>query len=67
MSALSPLVVLQLEAEFNHLWEDVVAVPPPWNEQQAADMLHKHWCVPQPLARTHMVQHGMTFCEWQLR
>jgi len=43
VSALSPLVVLQLEAEFNHLWEDVVAVPPPWNEQQAADMLHKHW------------------------
>eukprot|EP00873_Tetraselmis_striata_P029821 jgi/Tetstr1/450085/TSEL_037131.t1 len=38
-----PAVDALLEAEFNHLWEDVVAVPPPWNEQQAADMLHKHW------------------------
>jgi len=43
VSALSPLVAQQLRAEFDELWEEVAAIAPPWNDRDAAYMLHKHW------------------------
>lgn len=43
VSSLSPVVSHLLQAEFDDLWEEVAAIPPPWSEQDAAYMLNKHW------------------------